>query len=282
MNDYQLNIQKAQQYVDQTNSGYQKATQETKSAQSAYDKAFSSTPDYGTLYNQYKDQYTKDPEFENMKNSYMLAKDNADAVRTRIDNLGDSINQQFGGTSLSQAQRDLHKNKQLQDLQSQFTEYNANYNVHFKDYQKSVDKAFNEALDVANKSYDGYWNIVRVKYDTWNESIKNEEKWSSSLSTANIQLDNANFNYNMFKREQEWLETMRKHEERMNQINRDYVNATYNIKATAEADNARRMKEEEDRNARKQKFANDTRLFQSGKLSTREYMRRMDAGLYRS
>lgn len=282
MNEYQLNIQKAQQYVDQTNAGYQRATQETRSAQSAYDQAFRSTPDYSTVYNQYKDQYTNATDIANQKNSYLLAKDNTDAIRSRVDNLSDSINQQFGGTSLTQAQRDLHKNKQLQDLQSQFTQYNANYNVQFKNYQKSVDRAFNEALDVANKSYDGYWNIVRVKYDTWNESIKNEEKWSSSLSTANIQLDNANFNYNMYKREQEWLETMRKHEERMNQINRDYVNATYSIKATAEASNAKRMKEEEDRNARQQKFAYDTKLFQSGKLSSREYMKRMDAGLYRS
>lgn len=282
MNEYQLNIQKAQQYVDQTNAGYQRATQETKSAQSAYEKAFSSTPDYGTLYDQYKDQYTKDPELENMKNSYLLAKDNVDSVRTRIDKLSDSINQQFGGTSLTEAQREMFKQKQLQGLQRQFTQYNANYNVQFRDYQKSVDRAFNQALDVTNKSYDNYWNIVKIKYDTWNERIKTEEKWSDSLSTANIQLDKANFNYNMYKREQEWLETLRKHEERMNQINREYVNATYNIKATAEASNAKRMKEEEDRKARQQKFAYDTKLFQSGKLSASEYMRRMDAGLYRS
>lgn len=227
MNEYQRNIQQAQQYVDQTNAGYQQATQETREAQSAYDKAFSSAPDYSTVYNQYKDQYTKDPEFENMKNSYMLAKDNTDAVRTRIDKLGDSINQQFGGTSLTQAQRDLHKNKQLQGLQGQFTQYNANYNVQFKDYQKSVDSAFNEALDVANKSYDSYWDIVRVKYDTWNERIKTEEKWSDSLSTANLQLDNANFNYNMFKRQQEWLQTLRSFEERINRINRQYANSVY-------------------------------------------------------
>lgn len=282
MNEYQRNIQQAKQYVDQANAGYQKATQETRSAQSAYDKAFSSAPDYGTLYDQYKDQYTKDPELENMKNSYMLAKDNVDSVRTRIDKLGDSINQQFGGTSLTEAQREMFKQKQLQGLQGQFTQYNANYNVQFKDYQKSVDRAFSEALDVANKSYDSYWDIVRIKYDTWNERIKTEKKWSDSLSTANLQLDNANFNYNMYKREQEWLETLRKHEERMNQINREYVNATYNIKATAEASNAKRMKEEEDRNARQQKFAYDTKLFQSGKLSASEYIRRMDAGLYRS
>lgn len=282
MNEYQRNIQQAKQYVDQANAGYQKATQETKSAQSAYEKAFSSAPDYGTLYAQYKDQYTKDPELENMKNSYMLAKDNVDSVRTRIDKLGDSINQQFGGTSLTEAQREMFKQKQLQGLQRQFTQYNANYNVQFRDYQKSVDRAFNQALDVTNKSYDNYWNIVKVKYNTWHERIKTEKKWSDILSAANIQLDDANFNYYMYKREQEWLETLRKHEERMNQINREYVNATYNIKATAEASNAKRMKEEEDRKARKQKFVYDTKLLQSGQLSASEYMRRMDAGLYRS
>lgn len=223
MNEYERNIQQAQAFRDQTSVGYEKATQATREAQSAYDNAFSSAPDYGTVYSQYKDQFTKDPELENLKNSYMLAKDNADSIRTQIDKLGDSINQQFGGTSLTEAQREMFKQKQLMGLQSQFTQYNANYNVSFKSYKSSVDRAFKESIDVANKSYDSYWDIVRIKYNTWNERIKNQSAWSSSLNRSNLQLDNANFAYNQFKRSQQQINVMRELELSLNRINREYI-----------------------------------------------------------
>lgn len=228
MNEYERNIQKAKQFVDQTNSNYVKATQDTKSAQSSYDQAFSSTPNYGDLYNQYKDQYTNTVDLANQKNSYLLAKDTADSVRSRVDKLGDSINQQFGGTSLTQAQRDLFKQKQLLDLQGQFTQYNANYKAQFTDYQKNVDRAFNESIDVANKSYDSYWDIVKIKYQTWNDRIKNQERWSESLSKANIQLNSANSAYNDFKRQQEYLDFERQMKLLDNQIARGMIKTRVN------------------------------------------------------
>lgn len=226
-NEYQQNIDNVTRFRDQTNAGYVKSTQETQQAQDAYKNAFSGVPSYESIYNDAKTQYANSPELENQKNSYLKAKDNSDMLRASIDKLPESINQQFGGTSLTMAKRDLFKQSQLQDLTKQFTNYDANYKASFKNYSTNVDRAFNESMDVANKNYDSYWDAVKNKFTVWEGNIKNQEAWSSSLSSANSQLSTANSAYTIFKMQQDHLNVMREFELKMNKINRDYINRAW-------------------------------------------------------
>lgn len=277
--DFERRIQEAQRHVDQTKGSWDAAKKETGIAQSDYDKSFTTAPDYQTYYEKYKQDFQNSDEITGLKSTWQATKDTVDSIKTSIDKLPESIGQSFGGTSLTQAQRDMAKQKQLQDLNKSFTQYDANYQAQFADYNQRVDAAFDQALDVANKDYDSYWDGVRRKFDVWQTSIKNEEQWSSMYYTSQSQLSRVQSDYQVWKIEQETIRMQREFEEWQNNFAAQQRASTANAKKAAAdwAENQARK----DREAN-QRFATDTALFQQGKLSSKEYLRRMDAGLYRT
>lgn len=277
--DFQQRIAEATQYRDQTKASYDAAQRQTGQAQSAYDTAISTAPTYQTIYEQSKLQNGNSQEIADAKNTYTQAKQSTDTIKSMIDNLPTSITQQFGGTGLTQAQRDMAKQKQLQDLNKSFTQYNADYEVKFNNYNDMVDKAFDTSLDVANKNYDSYWDGVRRKFGDWQTSIKNQENWSSMYNTSQSQLSKVQSEYQTWQIKQQTLQMQREFEQWRNDFAaQQRATAANGARAgQAYAENAARLKAEADN-----RFRTDTALFQQGKLSTTEYLRRMDAGQYRT
>lgn len=277
--DFQQRIAEAERYADQTKGAYDKAKTETGQAQSAYDTSFSTAPKYQTVYEQYKNEFTNTQEIADMKNSWQQAKDSSQTIKTMVDKLPESITQQFGGTGLTQAQRDMAKSKQYSDLSKQFTQYDANYQVQFTNYNETVDKAFDQALDVANKDYDSYWDGVRTKFNDWQTSIKNQEEWSKLYYGSQSQLQDVRTDYDNYKFQQDIMRQEREFEQWMHnfQMNQSAIAGNGARAGQAYAENAATKKAEADA-----RFRNDTALFQQGKLSTTEYLRRMDAGQYRT
>lgn len=277
--DFQQRIASATRYRDQTKGAYDRAKTETGQAQSAYDTSISTAPEYQTVYEQHKQQLTNTQEISDMKNSWKQAKENTNQIKTMVDKLPQSITQQFGGTGFTQAQREMAKRKQYGQLNSQFTQYNADYEVKFNNYNETVDKAFDTALDVANKDYDSYWDGVRRKFQDWQTNIKSQEKWEKMYYGSQSQLSKVQRQYDSYKFKQQQMQQEREFETWMNNFKagqtRDRVN---NKKASAD----RRVQNARNKAKTDARFKSDTALFQQGKLSTTEYMRRMDAGLYRS
>lgn len=277
--DFQQRIAEATTYRDQTKGAYDKAKVETGQAQSAYDTAFSTVPKYQTVYEQQRQKLTNTQEMADAKNSWVQSKEVTDTLKTQIDKLPESITQQFGGSGLTQAQRDMAKSKQLGDLSKQFTQYNADYEMKFTNYNETVDKAFDSALDVANKDYDSYWDGVRRKFTDWETSIKNQEEWSKMYYTSSSMLQKTQLEADNYRFQQQQMNQQREFETWMNNFKMNQSRTAGNgARAGQEyAENAARKKAEADT-----RFRNDTAAFQSGKLSTTEYLRRMDAGLYRT
>lgn len=277
--DFQQRIAEATRYRDQTKGSYDAAKKQTGKAQSAYDTAFSTAPKYQTVYEKAKQQSINTQEISDMENSWKQAKENTDMLKTMVDKLPESITQQFGGTGLTQAQRDMAKQKQYSDLNKQFTQYNADYEVKFNDYNATVDKAFDTALDVANKDYDSYWDGVRRKFTDWQTSIKNQEKWEKMYYTSQSQLSDVQIAYDSWKMDQQIMQMEREFEQWQNDFAASQRQSAINSKRAGQAyaENAATKKAQADA-----RFAKDTALFQQGKLSTSEYLRRMDQGLYRS
>ena len=277
--DFQQRIAEATQYRDQTKGAYDRAKTETGQAQSAYDTAFTTAPKYQTVYEKAKQQNINTQEISDMENSWKQAKENTDMLKTMIDKLPESITQQFGGTGLTQAQRDMAKRKQLGDLSKQFKQYNADYEMKFANYNKTVDKAFDTAMDVTNKEYDRYWNGVRVKFDAWNASIKNQDQWEKMYFTSQSQLQKTQLEADNYRFQQQQMNQQREFERWMTNFKIGQSNSAAAAKRAGQeyAESAARKKADADT-----RFRNDTAAFQSGKLSTTEYLRRMDAGLYRT
>lgn len=277
--DFQQRIAEATQYRDQTKASYDRAKTETGQAQAAYDTAFSTAPTYQTVYEQAKLQNGNSQEIADAQNSYTQAKQSTDTIKSMIDNLPTSITQQFGGTGLTQAQRDMAKQKQLQDLNKSFTQYNADYEVKFNNYNSMVDKAFDTSLDVANKNYDSYWDGVRRKFSDWQTTIKSQESWEKMYYGSQSQLQKVQLEYDNWQFQQRQMQQQREFESWLNNFKASQSQAAINGKRAGQAyaENQARLKSEADT-----RFRNDTALFQQGKLSTTEYLKRMDAGLYRT
>lgn len=277
--DFERRIQEAKQYADQTKGAWDAAKKETGIAQSDYNTSFTTAPNYQTYYEKYKQDFQNSDEITGLKNTWQQTKDTVDTIKTSIDKLPESIGQSFGGTSLTQAQRDMAKQKQLQELNKSFTQYNANYQAQFADYNQRVDAAFDQALDVANKDYDSYWDGVRRKFDVWQTSIANEEQWSSMYYTSQSQLSKVESEYRVWQIQQETIRMQREFEEWQNNFAAQQRASTANAKIAAQNYAEGQAKKKADAERR---FATDTALFQQGKLSSSEYLRRMDAGLYRT
>lgn len=275
--EYQQRIQEAKQHVDQTKGAWDAAKQETGKAQSNYDAAFSTAPDYQTVYEQYKQEYNNSDEIAGLKSSWQQTKDTVDSLKTMIDKLPESTNQMFGGTSLTQAQRDMAKNKELQQLNQSFTQYNANYENQFADYSRKVDDAFGQALDVANKDYDSYWDGVRRKFNTWQTSIDNEKNWSNMYNTSQSQLSKVEHEYRIWQIQQETVRMQREFEIQRNNLAAQQRASSAQAQQAAQnraEDSARKKAESQER------YRTDSALFQQGKMSASEWLRRADAGLY--
>lgn len=277
--DFERRIQDAKQHVDQTKGAWDAAKKETGIAQTNYDTSFTTAPSYQTYYEKYKQEFENSEELQGLKSTWQATKDNVDTLRTSIDKLPESVGQMFGGTSLTQAQRDMAKQKELQKLNESFTQYSASADTQFADYNKRVNDAFDQALDVANKDYDSYWDGVRRKFDLWNTSIDNEEKWSSMYYKSQSQLSSVESEQRIWQIQQDTIRMQREFVEWQNNFAAQQRASTASAKiAAANSAEARARKDA----AVQARWKKDVALFQQGKMTASQFGRNMDAGLYRS
>lgn len=275
--NWQQRLQDAQRYVDQTYASYNQAQQQSQQALNDYNQSFASNPNYQDIYDQYKKQYTESEDIIRGKGTYEKARDAVNSIKTRINNLSTSINQQFGGTALTQEQRDKYKDQQYDQLNQKFTQYNADYQVKYEDYQSKVNKAFSEALDVTNKQYDSYWYITRRKFNDWKQSLDNVNKWKELASNAESQRNILQSSYNHWQFEQDIMRQQRESEIRLNQTaarNRQLILQQQQNIASQQRAKAERVA------AAKAAWARDNALLNSGKMSAAEFGANMDSGKY--
>ena len=275
--DFERRIQEAQRHADETRGAYERAQQETGRALTDYDQSITTAPNFQTYYEKYKQQYQDTAEIRQAKSTWESTKQAVDSIRTRIDKLAESINQQFGGTSMTEAQRQLAKDKQNQELNKQFTQYNTTYQTQVASYNKKVDDAFNVSMEVANKDYDRYWKVVRKKFEVWKTAISNENQWKQMEQTSHDQLQRVQNDYQNYRTQQTIMQMQREFIRWQNSFAAMQRSQAYNSMKSASD-----WGEEQARNSRdaRQRFSNDTSLFRQGKLSASEYTSRMSRGLY--
>ena len=276
--DWQQRIQDAQRYVDQTYSSYHQAQQQSQQAMNDYNQSFSNNPDYQTIYDQYKKEFTESAELAKDKSAYEKAKGLLDSIKTQINNLSTTISQRFGGTGLTQQQRDKYKEQQYNQLNQMFTQYGADYQVKFENYQDKVDKAFSQALDVANKQYDSYWDNARRKFSVWQQALQNENQWKDFASSADVQLFMLQSQYASWKIQQDYMQMVRESEERLNQLAEVSRQRQWDIEksyADAKVANAQALA------SRAEAYNRDRTALDNGQLSYEEYYSRVASGAYK-
>lgn len=276
--DWQQRIQEAQRYVDQTYSSYHQAQKQSQQAMNAYNQAFSNNPGYQTIYDKYKKEFTESAELTKDKSAYEKARGLVDSIKTQINNLSTTISQRFGGTGLTQQQRDKYKEQQYNQLNQMFTQYSADYQVKFENYQDKVDKAFSQALDVANKQYDSYWDNTRRKFSVWQQALQNENQWKDFASSADVQLFMLQNQYASWKIQQDYMQMVRESEERLNQLAEVSRQRQWDIEksyADAALANAQALA------SRAEAYNRDRTALDNGQLSYEEYYSRVASGAYK-
>jgi len=262
--DLQARIKDAQLNQDKTKGLYESAQDQTKQSKDDYESAFKNGQSFQSIYDEMKTKYGDSAEIEKMKSSWEAAKSQVDSTKTAIDKLPESISQQYGGTSLTQEQRDKAREQQMGELSKQFAQYDANYQVSFANYNDKVKQAFDTSLDVANKQYDSYWNKVRSKYDNWRTRIADEDKWAKIYSdtqkeTAKIQTD---YDTNEIKK-------------RTMQQQKDFEiwrNSQSSIASKQDSERAMaQVQRDKDAAARKAKWDNTVADFYAGKITTSQF-----------
>lgn len=262
--DFQQRIADATRHRDQTRASYARAQEDTRRAQAEYDQAFSTAPQFSTLYEQQKNQLTNTTDIQNAKNDYTKARENVDLVRSQIDTLSESTRQMFGGTALTQAQRDAYRERQNKLLSAQFKQYDANYQAKFANYNKLVDDAFNTSMNVANKNYDSYWDKVRTKMNVWQQNIANEKQVSDAVRQAENELFRADQAYRDYQMQQRILQRKREFEQWMHNFKMQQINSRVALaRQAADSEAAMEQRMRDDRLHNSQLIRN----FQSNKMS---------------
>lgn len=275
--EFEKRLQDARAHVDQTRGAYERAKQETGQAISDYNESITTAPNFQTYYEKYKQQYQESEELKQLKSDWQEAKQNTDGIRSSIDKLSESINQQFGGTSLTQAQRDMAKRKQQEQLNKQFMVYNADYQTKLNSYNKKVESAFQTSMDLTTKDYNRYWKTVQKKFEVWKTRVENEKQWSDMYRTSQNQLMQVNEAYKDFQMQQQIMQRKRESVSFWNNFAAQQRQMAYNSAVSSSRWAEEQAQRRHDAN---QRFAKDVSLLQRGKLSASDFSGRINSGIY--
>ena len=247
--DFQRRIQEAQAYSDQTKASWDNSKRQALDAKNQYEQSFDNNKVFNDAYEQNRRRFLETDDLRNAKKEYEMSKTRADNIQTSIDDLDASITAQYAGTGMTEAQRQRLKEAQYNELNSQFTQYNADYETRFENYQQKVENAFNMAMDVANKEYDDHWQATRRKFDFWKQKQSSEEHWAQMYQGSQQQLENVRSQYDSWVREEGMRALMRKVEaritasvQRMAAIDTRLANQLYNIRRNSAPDRTREIR----------------------------------------
>lgn len=173
--DFDNRINNAQ---SQANTSYQKYNQYQQLADDAYNKfntQFDNRQSYGDIYNAARDQYYNTDEINAARDQYQTARDAVDQLNTTISRLPESIRQQYGGTGLTEAQRQ-------RALQSQYSANSNTYNMLNTNYQN----AMQDYNDLANRAMQEVQNAAAGNYQSQEYALNSlQNAWATLLSQRN-------------------------------------------------------------------------------------------------
>lgn len=173
--DFDNRINNAQ---SQANTSYQTYNQYQQQADDAYNKfntQFDNRQNYGDIYGAARDQYYNTDEINAARDQYQTARDAVDQLNTTISRLPESIRQQYGGTGLTEAQRQ-------RALQSQYSANSNTYNMLNTNYQN----AMQDYNDLANRAMQEVQNVAAGNYQSQEDALNSlQNAWATLLSQRN-------------------------------------------------------------------------------------------------
>ena len=165
--DFSNRISEAQGNVNTSKNTYNQYAQQAEQAGGKYNTAFDQRQNYGDIYSQARDQYYNTDEINTARDTYQNARGAVDQLNTTINKMPESIRQQYGGTGLTEAQRQRALSDQYQQNANTYSMLNTNYSNASADYSDLANRAMQEVVNVAGGNYQSQEDALNALQSAW-------------------------------------------------------------------------------------------------------------------
>lgn len=165
--DYGTRLADINKQIGQAQSNYNTVNKQAGGAYDQFNTALNNAQNYGDIYSQARNQYMNTDEINAAKAANVNARDAVDQVNTTINKLPESIRQQYGGTGLTEAQRQRAMQSQFSDMANTYNMLNTNYQNTSADYQDLVNRAMAEVSQVAGGNYASQQDRIGALQSAW-------------------------------------------------------------------------------------------------------------------
>lgn len=169
--DFEGRISSAQGVKDASYNTYQNYENQANTAKTDWDTAMDSRQNYGDIYSSARDQYMNTDEINAARGVYQNARGAVDQLNTTINKLPESIRQQFGGTGMTEAQRQRALQDQYSANSNTYNMLNTNYQNASADYNDLANRAMQEVQNVAGGNYQSQQDRIGALQDAWNSLL---------------------------------------------------------------------------------------------------------------
>lgn len=166
--DFGQRISEAQGNVNTSKKTYNEYAKQAQQAGGKFDDAFDSRQNYGDIYGQARDQYYNTDEINAARDTYQNARGAVDQLNTTINKMPESIRQQYGGTGLTEAQRQRALADQYSQNANTYNMLNTNYSNASADYNDLAARAMQEVQNVAGGNYQSQEDALNSLQSAWN------------------------------------------------------------------------------------------------------------------
>lgn len=165
--DYGTRIADINKQIGQAQSNYNTVNQQASGAYNKFNDALGNVKSYGDIYSQARDKAYSELGVNDARDAYINARNAVDQVNTTINKLPESIRQQYGGTGLTEAQRQRAMQSQFSDMTNTYNMLNTNYLNTSADYQSLLKQAMAQISEVAGMTNDNQWRNVGALQNAW-------------------------------------------------------------------------------------------------------------------
>lgn len=165
--DFGNRINDAKKTSGQSYGSYNKYEGQANSAKGKFDSAMGSQKQFGDIYGDARNQYLDTDEINAARGTYQGARGAVDQINTTMNKLPESIRQQFGGTGMTEAQRQRAMQAQYSDSANTHNYLSQNFQNASQDYNEQMGRGMQEAQFQAGNQYDQQNKNIAALQSAW-------------------------------------------------------------------------------------------------------------------
>lgn len=166
--DFNNRISNAKNTANSSYQTYNEYKQQADAAGNKFNQQFDQRQNYGDIYDAARGKYYNTDEINAARDQYQTARDAVDQLNATISRLPESIRQQYGGTGLTEAQRQRALQSQYSANNNTYNMLNTNYQNAMQDYNDLANRAMQEVQNVASGNYQSQEDALNSLQNAWN------------------------------------------------------------------------------------------------------------------